>query len=124
MELRIESSRGKWRTVHSGSDLFYKGLADAVRMATDWNTMAGKQPQDQYFPVALYGNSKTRVFIMRISGGSAYAQDHPVDPAYAAWVPVGTLSPAGEKPKREVSPETRERLAKNLEKARAARGKK
>lgn len=123
MELRIENARGTWRTVHSGSDKFYKALETAMWKADEWNTLAGKPDHSKYYPVALLGEE--RVFVLRISGSFAWVVSHPVgDEVYGQWTNIQTLVPAWEKPKREVSPETRERLAKNLEKARAARGKK
>lgn len=123
MELRIENARGKWRTVHSGSDKFYKALGDALFKSDEWNTLAGKPEHSRYYPVALMGEE--RVFVLRINGGFAWVVSHPVgDEVYGQWTAIQALAPAGEKPKREVSPERREQLAKNLEKARAARGKK
>lgn len=120
MELRIENGRGKWRTVKSPNDKFYKALDDAMADAAYQNRkLDPDRPQDFFYPVVSYGSS--RVFVTKITGSHAHTVDRPVDTGYAAWLHVGLLTPAGEKPKREVSPERREKLAKNLEKARAAR---
>lgn len=126
MELRIENGRGKWRTVKSQHDLFYKALDEAVDAAFVENgKLAADDWRGRFYPVVYYGAKQERVFVVRAAGGQMYISDAPSSAeAYEQWVPVGALSPAGEKPKREVSPERREQLAKNLEKARAARGKK
>lgn len=123
MELRIENGRGKWKRVQSEQEKFYKALEDAMTVATEHNRkIEPGYVNELFYPVALDGGS--RVFVMRISGGFAFVADDPVDASRAQWTAIQALFPAGEKPKREVSPETRERLAKNLEKARAAKRKK
>lgn len=126
MELRIENARGKWRTVISEQDKFYKALNDAVDAAFVENgKLAADDWRGKFYPVVTYGAKKERVFVVRAAGGHMYISNDPSSSeAYEQWVPTGALSPAGEKPKREVSPERREKLAQNLIKARAARGKK
>lgn len=126
MELRIENGRGKWRTVKTKRDMFYRALWGAWNAAVEINRkLDPDRTQEMFYPVVMAGSIQPqRMYVTRINAGHAYLVDRPVDPGYGAWVSVQALRPAGDKPKREVSPERREQLAKNLEKARAARGKK
>lgn len=120
--MRIETARGKFHETRDRVGTpFYRQLADAIEAATKLNEKSTK-PADDYWPVVSVGPSNPRMFVKAVKHGSAWVVEQPHhDETHGFWAAFALLALPCAREKREVTPERREQLSAQLEKARAAR---